>query len=209
MKGIQFSELEADALAEAFNLSLGEAAATFSTMVHEEIELSVPTVEVVSHSDFIKLVESMQNKGPNLRLASISQEFESDAGFDTRTFLLFPEQGSLEIVRRMLGDDTPIEQITELEQDALAEIGNVIINSCMSSLANLLGARLEGSLPAVEASSSKDLLADRAPDAVMLVARISMTMSAYDISGLVLFVMDVPSITNFMTQVRRVFRFEA
>ena len=33
-----FSELELDALAEAFNLSLGEAAATFSAIVREEIE---------------------------------------------------------------------------------------------------------------------------------------------------------------------------
>ncbi len=205
---IEFSELERDALAEAFNLSLGEAAATFSTMVHEEIELSVPTVEVVSHADFVSQVESLLHKTRNMRVASISQSFESDAGFDTRTFLLFPEQGSLEIVRRMLGDDTPIEQITELEQDALAEIGNVIINSCMSSLANLFGARLEGTLPLVETATSSTLLRDRAPDAVMLVARITMSMSAHDISGLVLFVMDVPSLTKFMQELRRVFRMD-
>ncbi|GAB4056815.1 hypothetical protein [Uliginosibacterium sediminicola] len=205
---IEFSELERDALAEAFNLSLGEAAATFSTMVHEEIELSVPTVEVVSHADFVSQVESLLHKTRNMRVASISQCFESDAGFDTRTFLLFPEQGSLEIVRRMLGDDTPIEQITELEQDALAEIGNVIINSCMSSLANLFGARLEGTLPLVETATSSTLLRDRAPDAVMLVARITMSMSAHDISGLVLFVMDVPSLTKFMQELRRVFRMD-
>ena len=36
-----FSELEMDALTEAFNLSLGEAANTFSAIVREEIELSV------------------------------------------------------------------------------------------------------------------------------------------------------------------------
>ena len=35
-----FSELELDALTEAFNLSLGEAAATFSAIVREEIDLS-------------------------------------------------------------------------------------------------------------------------------------------------------------------------
>ena len=52
-----FSELEMDALAEAFNLALGEAAATFSAIVHEEIELSVPVVEFVSRDELTRRLQ--------------------------------------------------------------------------------------------------------------------------------------------------------
>lgn len=41
---------------------------------------------------------------------------------------------------------------------------------------------------------------------MILVARIGMTMAAYNLSGFVLFIMDVPSIESFMAQISRLFR---
>jgi chemotaxis protein CheC len=200
-----FSELEMDALTEAFNLSLGEAAATFSAIVREEIELSVPTIEILSRDGLIQRLESSQPAGASERLCRINQHFNAASGFQTDALLLFPEHGSLEIVRRMLGDDTPIQHITELEQDALAEIGNIIINSCMSSLANLFKTEMTGSLPRVQSRTVASLLDDKDASDVILVARIGMSMAAHNLSGFVLFIMDVPSIENFMAQVSRLF----
>ncbi|MBN9694815.1 MAG: chemotaxis protein CheC [Zoogloea sp.] len=202
----RFSELEMDALTEAFNLSLGEAAATFSAIVREEIELSVPTIEILSRDQLTQRLEGAQPSAAGDRLCRINQQFDAASGFQTDALLLFPEHGSLEIVRRMLGDDTPVQQITELEQDALAEIGNIIINSCMSSLANLFGTEMRGSLPRVQSRTARTLLDDKSDSDVILVARIGMTMAAHNLSGYVLFIMDVPSIENFMAQVGRLFR---
>lgn len=201
-----FSALEMDALTEAFNLSLGEAASTFSAIVCDEIELSVPTIEIVSREALTLRLENAQPGGAAERLCRINQHFTASSGFQTDALLLFPEHGSLEIVRRMLGDDTAIEHITELEQDALAEIGNIVINSCMSSLANLFGTEMCGSLPRVQSRTARTLLDDKAATDVILVARIGMTMAAHNLSGFVLFIMDVPSIEHFMDQVSRFFR---
>ena len=200
-----FTALELDALTEAFNLSLGEATAAFSAIVREEIELSVPVVEFVTRDELARRLQSGQAGGVEDRLCRINQHFHTDDGFATDALLLFPEQGSLEIVRRMLGEDTSAEHITELEQDALAEIGNIIINSCMSSLADLFGSEITGSLPRVQCSSVARLLDDKAPENLILVARIGMSMSAHNLSGFVLFLMDVPSIDHFMAQVSRLF----
>lgn len=201
-----FSELELDALAEAFNLSLGEAAATFSAIVREEIELSVPIVEFITREALTHRLLADQPDGGAARLCRINQSFTDENNCTTDALLLFSEHGSLEIVRRMLGDDTPIQHITELEQDALAEIGNIIINSCMASLANLLGSELIGSLPRVQCKDADSLLNDKDPDALILVARIGMTMSAHNLSGFVLFLMDVPAVDHFMTRIAEVFR---
>lgn len=200
-----FSELEMDALTEAFNLALGEAANTFSAIVREEIELSAPAIEIVSREELTDRLESARPGGATERLCRINQHFDAASGFQTDALLLFPEHGSLEIVRRMLGDDTAIEHITELEQDALAEIGNIIINSCMSSLSNLFGTEMHGSLPRVQSRTARTLLDDKETTDVILVARIGMTMAAHNLSGFVLFIMDVPSIEYFMDQVGRIF----
>ena len=204
-----FSDLEMDALAEAFNLSLGEAAATFAAIVREEIELSVPIVEFISRDELTRRLQGDKADDDPARLCRINQSFTGSDGLVTDALLLFPEHGSLEIVRRMLGDDTPIQHITELEQDALAEIGNIIINSCMSSLAMLLGTELIGSLPRVQCSDAAHLLDDKAPDNLILVARIGMVMSAHNLSGFVLFLMDVPSVDQFMARVAQLFKLPA
>lgn len=201
-----FSELELDALAEAFNLALGEAAATFSAIVREEIELSVPTIEILSREELTQRLEQGRPQGSTERLCLINQHFDAKGMFQTDALLLFPEMGSLEIVRRMLGDDTPIQHITELEQDALAEIGNIIINSCMSSLASLFATEMIGSLPRLQSRTAATLLDDKDSGDVILVARIGMKMAAYDLAGYVLFVMNLPSIESFMAQIRRLFR---
>jgi chemotaxis protein CheC len=193
-----------DALTEAFNLSLGEAAATFSAIVREEIELSSRWSNSSPAMNSPVACRAPRTAAPRTACAGSTSTFHRRR-LCHRCLLLFPEQGSLEIVRRMLGDDTSIEHITELEQDALAEIGNIIINSCMSSLADLFGSEIIGSLPRVQCSSIPRLLDDKSPDNLILVARIGMSMSAHNLSGFVLFLMDVPSIDHFMAQVSRLF----
>lgn len=206
---ISLNALEVDALAEIFNLSLGEASATFSEIVQEEIHLSVPSVEILSREELIGRLEAIPRNANNNKLCSIAQHFESDKGFETEALLLFPERGSLEIVRRMLGDNASmIEHLSELEQDALGEVGNIIINSCMSSLANLFTIRMNGTLPDVKTHSAREMFLAHDDSEVILVAQIGMTMRSYDITGYVLFIMDLNSMSGFMKQVRHYFRIE-
>lgn len=199
---MKFSDIELDALAETFNLSLGEAASMFSEMIRENIIISVPTVEILSRA---ALLGQLHHQGSE-RLCAIKQRFESSSDFNTNTLLLFPEQGTLELVRRMLGDNTPIEHITELEQDTLAEIGNIIMNGCMGSLANLFNNRMTGTLPDVSVSNTSDVLNNYDLNELFLVAKISMSLSSTNITGLVLFIMDVNSINKFLGEVRKAFQ---
>jgi len=64
---------------------------------------------------------------------------------------------------------------------------------------------MHGSLPVVRSRTADTLLGVRQASDVILVAQINMRMSAHDISGYVLFIMDVPSIESFMRQVARLF----
>ena len=203
---IQLSDIEQDALGESFNLALGQAAAVFADLVNEEIQLSVPTVEILEREVLVKRLEELTGKKTAQDLCCIAQHYVAGNAFDTDTLLLFPERGSLEIVRRMLGrTEIHLDQITALEQDALGEIGNIIINSCMSGLANILGTEVIGTLPGVQTIKPANLLDDHPKNEVILVAKIGMTMLTHDVTGYVLFIMDVPSLTAFMSSVRSFF----
>ena len=203
-------ELERDALGEAFNMALGEAAASFADLVQEEITLSVPSVDLLARQELAERLAALQLPGLAERLTAISQNFHSqDRQLNTEALLLFGEQGSLEIVRRMLGQhDMPLEHITELEQDALGEVGNIIINSCMNTLSGIFGTEMIGSLPDVLQASADNLFDGHQAGQVVLMVRIGMGLQSHDITGYVLFLMDLPSLDQVIRKVRLYFGME-
>ncbi|HQY09516.1 MAG: chemotaxis protein CheC [Burkholderiales bacterium] len=210
---IHLDEDTSDALAEAFNLALGEAAASFAEIVQEEIVMTVPVVELLPRTELVSRLQLLPREGssPGGKLCSIAQRFDrQQGGLSTEAILLFPEHGSLEIVRRMLGDSSPsAEQISELEQDALAEVGNIIINSCMNSLAQIFGTEMIGTLPGVRSAQPDELFAGHPGSEMVLMARIGMNMLTQQISGYVLFVMEMSALQTGIEQIRNFFALDA
>lgn len=200
---LTLTDMQLDALGETFSLALGEAASVFAAMLSQEVELSVPHVELLTREALVTRFEAQADR----RLCGIQQHFAADTGFRTDAMLVFPEESCLGLVRQMLRQED-ISQFTELEQDALAEIGNIIINACMSRLADRLGTEIEGSLPHVLVNEPRKLFkpaGDPSIAAGILVARIDMRIARADVSGFVLFIMDVASIRTFVAQVSRLF----
>lgn len=199
---IPLSELQVDALAETFNISIGEAASTFAQIVGTEVDISVPRVEFVERHDIEQHLLGAKIGG---RVCGVTQRFEAASDFCADTLLIFPEEGGLEVVRCMLGEQASIDEITELEQDALAEVGNIIINACMSSLANFLGEEMNGSLPRVLLCPPDRLFSANDDGRQILMAHIEMRMARHAVRGFVVFTMDMASVCSFIGRVERAF----
>lgn len=137
------TELERDALTELANIGVGKAAAGLSRMVAEPVHLSVPRAELLDASEAARLFVA----GDQAAFVAVRQDFAGP--FNGRALLLFPETNSLELVRAVVGPEAGLEEIAELEQEALAEIGNVILNAFIGTIANLLRHRLTVELPDV------------------------------------------------------------
>src|SRR5690242_11444532 len=126
------SETEQDALAEIANIGVSRAAASLRQMVGEQVMLAVPAVNIVSRQAASRLVE----RGNAPKLVAVQQSFEGP--FSGRALLIFPEAHSLELVRSIVGDEHSLEDIIDLEHEALAETGNIILNGCLATIANVL-----------------------------------------------------------------------
>ena len=187
------SELELDALTELVNLGISQAAHRLATMVREEVTLSVPEVKLVSPAQAIRILEDRQSKN----LVAVHQVFEGD--ITGRALLIFPEANSLELVRAVIGRDLPIEEIIELEQEALAETGNVILNGCLATMANLLQRSLRISLPEVLRGESAAFFNLKPPpeagDTVMFIY-INFAVRQRNIEGYIAMLLDMPSLAT-------------
>ena len=139
----ELTEIEQDALAEIANMGVSRAANSLRQMVGEEVLLSVPSVKIVSREAASKLVERENAK----KLVAVQQTFEGP--FAGKALLIFPEAQSLELVRSIVGDQHTLEDVIDLEQEALAETGNIILNGCLATIANVLNRTMRMSLPSI------------------------------------------------------------
>ncbi len=117
---------------------------------------------------------------------------------------MFPEDKSLELVRLMVGESIPLEQLTEMEQEAMSEIGNIILNSCMGTMADILSTEMQGSLPEYHIGTSEQLLVLLSREAdVVLILRIDFILEKLRIDGHVAFVMNALAMENVCKHIDR------
>jgi chemotaxis protein CheC len=131
----------------------------------------------------------------------VQQSF--DGPFSGRALLIFPEAQSLELVRSIVGPEHSLEDVIDLEQEALAETGNVILNACLATIANVLHRSMRMSLPSVVRGDGATLFAvQAAPSDLVLFLYIDFTIRNRDVRGFIALLMDLPSITALKDIVR-------
>lgn len=191
-QAIALTELERDALTELVNIGVSRAASSLRKMVGEEVLLSVPSIEIMNPRDAARLIGEREIDD----LVAIQQDFEG--AFSGRALLIFPEATSLDLVRAIIGGDVPPDQIAEMEQEALAETGNVILNGCLATMANMLKRSLVISLPEVIRGDGARLFASSqgpSGDGLVLFLYINFSVRNRDIRGYIAMLMDLPSLS--------------
>lgn len=192
-------ELELDALTEMVNIGVNRSAASLREMVGEQVHLSVPRVALVSRE---KAIATLGEGNPDT-LVGVHQVFEGD--IVGRALLIFPDTKSLELVRAVAGPELSLEEIIELEHEALAEIGNVILNGCLATMANMLQRSLKMSLPEIlrgDASRFFNLAPPPEAGEVVMLLYIDFALRSRDIRGYIAMLMDMPSLAAMKVMLR-------
>jgi chemotaxis protein CheC len=188
---VALDELERDALTELVNIGVSRAAASLRKMVNKQIILSVPSVEIVTRKSAASLIGQRESE----ELIAVQQRFEG--AFSGRALLIFPESNGLSLVRAIVGDDVGEAELIEMEEEALAETGNVILNGCLGSMANMLKHTLKMSIPDVRRGDSNllfDVLGGTSEESFVLFLYINFSVRERDIRGYIAMIMDLPSL---------------
>jgi chemotaxis protein CheC len=175
------TELERDALGEIANrAAMGRAANSIRKMVGHQVLLSVPAVEILSKETAAQIVGAPDNR----ILVAVRQDFAG--AFSGRALLIFPETSSLELMRAVVGRSLSVKDIVEFQDEALAEIGNVILNSWVATIANLLKRSLPMSLPIVLRGDGKRIFEVKESAATfVLFLRIRFEINHFQMQGYV------------------------
>lgn len=195
------NEIERDALTEIFNVGAGRAAQSLSEIVGDEVRLSVPSVEVL-RSGAIDEQVLPRTRG---RFATVSQNF--DGPFDAEAVLLFTEDRALSIVRDMMGSQMSLDELAEFEREAMCELGNIILNACLSAMADMLEITLNSSLPQYLVSSPDEISARLASaqgdESYVLVLHIDLVIEKHQTDGHLIFLLSSSSLHALVEHVQR------
>ncbi len=189
MIDLGLTDLEHDALSEIINVAVSKAAVSLRDMVGEQVHLSVPHVELISRHQAAEILRQRESED----VAAVYQSFDGDlAG---RAMLILPEDRSLGLARTIAVHTAGVVT-EELEAEALSETGNVVLGSCVATMANMLERTLTISLPVLIRAHVRELFESDAPhEQGVLFASIDFDMRKSQVSGYVAIVMDMQSLT--------------
>lgn len=195
---LAWNDVEKDAFAELLNMGMGQAAASLSAMTDQEVLLSIPQVEFVTFEEVAERIGDHADGD----MVSVRQGFQGSVEGDIS--LLFTKKSSLFLVRELLGDDILLEDLPDIEQESIAEVGNIVLNACMAAIANTLNLDIPTALPEFRHGglfhSQSAGANEEAP--VFLVAQIKFDLKDKGVSGIVVLFLTVSSAIRFKQEIQ-------
>lgn len=143
MKGFaNYGEFQIDVLKEIGNIGAGNAATALSKLISKEVDMNVPLVQVVGLNDIANFVG-----GPENVVVAVFLRIQGD--IPGNMFFIMNMESAKTLLFEMMGTQTNDPQFSELEKSAINEIGNILIGSYLSSLADFTQLNLQPSVPAL------------------------------------------------------------
>lgn len=148
---VQLSATDIDALKELINVAYGRAAGALSALLDEYIVLTAPVAQFLSIDGVGPALENLV--GP--QVSSVHQIFSgSIAG---HALILFDAE-AVEVLMSLLPGGGAFAG-TQIQSDALAELGNVVLQSAIGICGDVLNVDVRFSVPNVSVKSVGELLA--------------------------------------------------
>ena len=134
-----FNFFQLDALKEVGNIGAGNAATALSQLLNRKIDMTVPAVNIVPFRDIFSGIG-----GEELVVGVIVRVLGDTPG---NILFVFNKDTALGIIESLTGEKN--DQITEMGNSVLCEIGNIISTSYMNAIARLTNLVIMPSVPAV------------------------------------------------------------
>ncbi len=142
-----------DALTELFNIGLHKAAASLSELTGQRILVDLPRLWVCPIDEtHLRLRELLEGE-----LATVHQVFMGSVSGDAVLVLEYVNASRLAALLTH-GDVATDGRLDQSAREVLAEVGNVILSSCLSAFGDMLHVTVSFSVPRIHVESLEGLL---------------------------------------------------
>jgi chemotaxis protein CheC len=139
MGNLDFNAVQLDALREVGNIGAGNAATALSQLINKKIDMTVPAVNIVPFDDIFSRIG-----GEEVVAAVIVRVLGDTPG---NILFIFDDNTAQNIIELLTGKRD--EDLGEMAQSVLCEVGNIISGSYMNAIAKFTSLVIMPSVPAV------------------------------------------------------------
>ena len=138
MEKSNFSSMQLDALMEVSNIGVGNAATAMSSLLGRRVDMTVPAVNMV------KLEKIIDDAGESEVIGIIVRVLGDIPG---NLLIVFELEVAYNMVSLLTGKVE--EEISEMGESVLCEIGNILCGSYMNAISQVTGLKVLPSVPAI------------------------------------------------------------
>ena len=134
---MSYTALQIDGLKELINIGGGHAGTSLSKLLQQPIDMRVPEVEILAYEDLYQQIMA-EDKEVHVVISQIEGAF--------RGIFLFvlTDESAAKLRQLMIQESDPSE---ELKQSVINELTNILTNSFLIAIGQLLETQLSASLP--------------------------------------------------------------
>ncbi len=149
---LSLKPMQLDALREVANIGAAHAATALSQMTEQTIMIAVPTINITALEEIQPSVAA-----PEEPVAAVLMNMLGD--LTGKTLLVFPKSTAIRLAELLLRrPHAGGGELTELEQSAIKEAGNILSGAYMNALSDFMGLMLLPSPPSLAIDMSRAVL---------------------------------------------------
>jgi chemotaxis protein CheC len=183
-----------NALKKLFNIGVRRGAAVLDSMLNARIQLEIPNLLVMSPKDLIGALEDFQND----RISAVEMDFKGKV--TGTSHLVFLKNAASALVRALVGNESTESNYDEIRDGTLCEVGNIVLNAVLGSIANLLQLEFRYSIPSYTEENIESLLGAGQDDTdeKVLLARTCFKIDELHIEGEIVIFMKIKAIADLL-----------
>jgi chemotaxis protein CheC len=186
---MSISEHYTDALKEFVNIGVGKSANILNNMLDAHITLNVPRVQNIFNSELSSVFPYTDEN-----LSSIQLDIQG--AFAGNAALIFSPDSAHNLVSILTEVDIDSDEIEEIKEETLTEIGNILINGVMGAVANSIQQNLEYAPPKYKEATLNNLLSLISSDEKKLMIDTHFEVTKHNIKGNIIILLNCDSVSD-------------
>lgn len=189
-----------DSLLELVGIGVGKAAQVLNTMLSSHVRLSAPAIKVLSIEEFKANLSDECGR----TLAAVEMDFKGEISGSTQ--LVFTTADAGRLVDLIIADFSFTgEDLDSIRSGTLCEVGNIIINAILGTIANVARLDLAYTVPIYLSGTFVELLADAKPadDGVVVFVTTQFMVESIQVDGEIVLYLSLENLTGLESAIAR------
>jgi chemotaxis protein CheC len=147
------TEQQSDSLTELINIAFSRTAASLSDLTGQRVLLDLPQVAIYPMAELVRALDEVVPE----EITTVHQIFEGPVAGDA--LLLLDYEGAVQLAELLTDERHPShKRLNASDQEVLTEVGNILLNACLSMFGNILEVHVSFSVPRLRLDALGKLL---------------------------------------------------